>query len=134
MTRLFLCFCLFVFVSHDALSVTDMRIQMLDAQIANLECERAKKLTELQECEKQAKGFKIAGLSSFALTGVGIYANVKLNDALKKANSKDPGGGGNSKMVDHRSQEDKNCDSMELFLELGSITQEQYDEACGNNN
>ena len=134
MSKFFLCFCLFVFMSRDVVAATDMRIQMLDAQIENLEHERAKKLAELQECEKQTKGFKIAGLSTLALTGVGVYANVKLSEALKKAGNSTsaPSGRNNSNMTDNRSQNDKDCSSTKELLELGLATQEEVDETCNN--
>ena len=134
MSKFFLCFCLFVFVSRDVAATTDIRIQMLDAQIEKLEHERAKKLADLQECEKQTKGFKIAGLSTLALTGIGVYANIKLSEALKKAGNGAFGGRNNSNMTDNRSQSDKDCSSIKELLELGLATQEEVDETCNKNN
>ena len=132
MTKLIVAFCLIVSVSQAVLAETDIRIQMLDAQIEKLEQERAQKLSDLQQCEKQSKNFKIAGLSTLALTGVGVYANVKLNEKLKKQGSKYHGASGNSNMVDTRPQSDKDCSSIKELLELGLATQEEVDETCNN--
>ena len=116
MRKLFLCFCVFAFMSRDLMAATDIRIQMLDAQIENLEHERETKLAELQQCEKQTKGFKIAGLSTLALTGVGIYANVKLHEELKKASSGSAGGGNRKgNITDKRSEEQKISDECKMF-------------------
>ena len=65
--------------------------QMLDAQIASLEREYSEKMSVLQQCEKETKGFKIAGITTLTLTGVGIYANQKLSEKLKQSST---GGGG----------------------------------------
>ena len=130
MNRVIIVFCSFVFVPHVLLAATDVRIQILDAQIEQLERERATKLDELQQCEKQTKGFKIAGLSTLALTGIGIYANVKLSEKLKKAGSGAPGGALGGDMVDARSQNDKDCSGAKELFDLGLATQEEVDETC----
>ena len=111
-----------------AIAETDMRIQMLDAQIVSLEAERATKLAELNACEKRNKNFKIAGLSTLALTGVGVYTNVKLNKKLTNGGATTVFGGGN--MRDTRSQSDKDCSGARELFELGLATQEEVDATC----
>ena len=71
----------------------DMNEQILDAQIEKLTQERDEKYAALQECARKTKGFKIAGITTLAATGVGIYANIKL---AQKRNGKDSNGGGKS--------------------------------------
>ena len=132
MKKLIVAFCLIVSVSQAVVAETDIRIQMLDAQIEKLERERADKLATLQQCEKQSKNFKIAGLSTLALTGVGVYANIKLNDKLNKQNSRGGGPRGSSTMVDARPQSDKDCSSIQELFDLGLATQEEVDETCNN--
>ena len=129
MSKFIVLFCSIVFISQ-AFANVDIRIQMLDAQIEQLEHERAQKLADLQECEKKTKGFKIAGLSTLALTGVGVYANIKLNEKLKKQSSVPSGVSGDSKMVDARPQSDKDCSSAQELFDLGLATQEEVDETC----
>ena len=131
MNKLVLCFCLSMLISHVAIAETNLRIQMLDAQIEKLESERATKLADLQKCEKETKGFKIAGLSTLALTGVGIYANVKLNEKIANISGSNAYMGGNdSNMRDNRSQIDKDCSSVKELFELGLASQEEVNDTC----
>lgn len=60
------------------------QLDMLNAQIASLEKQRDEKYTELKECEKETKNFKIAGISTLAATGIGVYANIKLHQTLSE--------------------------------------------------
>jgi hypothetical protein len=71
-----------VFGTNCAASGYDMQIEILTSQLQKLESERAQKLDVLNKCEKEVKGFKIAGISTLALTGVGIYANIRLHKNL----------------------------------------------------
>jgi hypothetical protein len=64
---------------------------MLTRQLEGLESERAMKMAELTKCEKEVKNFKIAGISTLGLTGVGIGINIALSAKLSAAGS---GGGG----------------------------------------
>ena len=63
------------YVYADDLGVLD---QMLDAEIENLIKQRDEKYAALKECEKTTEGFKIAGITTLAATGVGVYGNIKL--------------------------------------------------------
>ena len=128
--RFLLCLVVGVIVMNCANADTDMRIQMLDAQIERLERERTSRLADLQDCEKKTNGFKIAGLSTLALTGIGVYAYVKLNEKLKNQGSNYHGPRGNSNIIDARSQDDKDCASVRELFELGLATQEEVDETC----
>lgn len=89
---LFMIFPLSVFAMSQQL-----QLDMLNSQIAALEQSRAEKYAELKKCEQTTKGFKIAGLSTLAATGVGIYANIKLHQTLSKLRDSESGGasGGN---------------------------------------
>lgn len=60
------------------------QLDMLNAQIATLEKQYAEKYAELKKCENQTKNFKIAGITTLAATGVGIYANIALHEKLQK--------------------------------------------------
>ena len=106
-----------------AKSDDSMLNQMLDAQIANLEREYSEKMAILQQCERETKGFKIAGITTLSLTGVGIYANVKLADKLKKTSGGVSGGG--ALYTDTRPQAEKDCDSIALLCEIGELSGEE---------
>lgn len=99
--------------------------QMLDAQIASLEREYSEKMSVLQQCEKETKGFKIAGITTLTLTGVGIYANQKLSEKLKKSSTGGRVSGGGALYTDARPQTDKDCDSISLLCELGELSGEE---------
>jgi len=60
----------------------DMQIQIANSDITKKTSERDEKLAKLQDCERNTKGFKIAGITTLALTGVGVGVNV--NQAIKK--------------------------------------------------
>lgn len=91
MKKIFLIFALF------PLSVFAMpqqaQLDMLNAQIATLEKQHAEKYAELKKCEQTTKGFKIAGISTLAATGVGIYANIALHQKLSSLRNSQSGGG-----------------------------------------
>lgn len=90
MNKIILIFALFP-ISVFAMS-QQTQLDMLNAQIATLEKQYAEKYTELKKCEKQTKNFKIAGISTLAATGVGIYANIKLHEKLSKMHKSTPNG------------------------------------------
>ena len=97
----------------------DMQLQMLESRIEKLEREKAEKYAELEKCEQDTRGFKIAGTVTMLATGVGLYANIKLNEKLKKM-----GGGGGGRTVsgaaaDTRTPEQVSSDNKDLFAELG---------------
>ena len=54
----------------------DMQLQMLDNEINKLSQERQTKMKALEDCASKVKGFKIAGIATLALTGVGIGVNI----------------------------------------------------------
>lgn len=68
-------------------------IQQLDAEIARLQAQNQAGLEELSECEKKVKGFKISGITTLSLTGVGIGVNigeaVKLNKLEQQSSALD---------------------------------------------
>ena len=85
-------------------------LEILDARIDRLESERDRKFAALSKCERETKGFKIAGISTIAATGIGLYANIKLNEKLSKMGS----GGGKTGINDLRSSQQKCEDEIEL--------------------
>jgi hypothetical protein len=97
----------------------DIRLDMLDARIQKMEQERAEKYAALQKCEKETKGFKIAGISTLAATGIGVYANIKLHEKLSNMTE----AGGPAVLVglaaDGKTQEQRNAHIDDLFAELG---------------
>jgi len=92
-------------------------LEILDGRIERLERERDQKLDVLKKCEQETRGFKIAGITTLAATGVGIYANIKLNETRKKLSA--GGGSGGGIVRDMRPQETKNNESCELLCSLG---------------
>ncbi len=55
---------------------------ILNNRLQDLESERQRKSVALQKCEKEVENFKFAGLSTLALTGVGIYANSEIRKKI----------------------------------------------------
>jgi len=103
----------------------DIELQMLDAQIESLTRERDKKYTDLKQCEKTTKGFKIAGITTLVATGFGIYGNIKLAQKLK--NNGAVSHISSVAVVDTRPQEEKDAES----CELGCIAEpEKFRELC----
>ena len=64
-----------------AIAASDVEFtnQMLDSEIERLTQQRDEKFAALQKCEETTKGFKIAGITTLAVTGVGVYGNIKLS-------------------------------------------------------
>jgi len=74
---------IFVFCPISVFAMSQQaHLDMLNAQIVMLEKQHAEKYAELKKCEKETKNFKIAGISTLAATGVGIYANIALHKKL----------------------------------------------------
>lgn len=111
---IFLIFVPFVAIGADL----DMRNQMLDREIERLTLQRDEKYEALQKCEKNTKGFKIAGITTLVATGVGVVGNIKLSEKLK-GNS---GGVQNARVIDNRPQEEKNDDSHNVLCDLDPET------------
>ena len=86
---------LFVFAAHaDTVDYIDMQ---LDAQVAELTSRRDKLKADLDACEKNTRGYKIAGISTLAATGVGVVGNIKLAQEIEKQKIlKGKGGGAGS--------------------------------------
>jgi len=95
---------------------SDAQIQMLEMKIANQEKELSDKQTVLEDCRKKTKGWKIAGISTLAATGIGVAANIALKSKLDGMGSK--GGGGEN--MDTRPQSEKNTESCSLLCEVGA--------------
>jgi hypothetical protein len=98
----------------------NIHLDMLDARIQKMEQERAEKYAALQKCEKETKGFKIAGISTLAATDIGVYANIKLHEKLSNMTEAGP-----AVLVglaaDGKTQEQRNANIDDLFAELGMI-------------
>lgn len=91
----------------DTVDYIDMQ---LDAQINELITRRDKLKADLESCEKNTRGFKIAGISTLAATGVGVVGNIKLAQEIEKQKTlkgKGGGGAGGGHGLSHLSQEQK---------------------------
>ena len=107
----------------DTVDYIDMQ---LDAQINELITRRDKLKADLESCEKNTRGFKIAGISTLAATGVGVVGNIKLAQEIEKQKIlKGKGGGGYSgggaagTVADTQTQEQRDESSCNEFVKLG---------------
>ena len=57
----------------------------MDMQISELTARRDALRTELESCEKNTRGYKIAGISTLAATGVGVVGNIALHNKIQEA-------------------------------------------------
>lgn len=101
----------------------DARIEMLTEQLKKLESEYAIKTEELTQCEQELKKFKIAGISTIGLTGVGVGVNISLSEKIKAAKNNDSVSGFSGKKsagasADTRSAEQISNDNQALFAEF----------------
>ena len=95
----------------------------LDAQINELISRRDKLKADLEACEKNTRGFKIAGISTLAATGVGVVGNIKLAQEIEKQKTlKGKGGGGyaggggaGGSKADTRTEEQKASAECQMF-------------------
>lgn len=115
MKGILIVFLIFVPVVSSADTGLDIRDHMLDSEIERLTLQRDEKYEALQKCEKNTKGFKIAGITTLVATGIGVYGNIKLSEKLK---GKKVGGGKSARVMDNRSQEEKNEDSNNVLCDL----------------
>ena len=60
----------------------------LDDKIANLTKQKLEKIAKLQECQKNTKGLKIAGITTLGVSAIGIGANIGEAVALKNYDDK----------------------------------------------
>lgn len=116
MKKIFIIFLLLVPFVSKADSDLDIRNQMLDSEIERLTLQRDEKYADLQKCEKNTKGFKIAGLTTLVATGIGVVGNIKLSEKLKRKNN---GYVKSARVIDNRPQEEKNDDSCKVLCEVG---------------
>jgi len=106
----------------DTVDYIDMQ---LDAQINELITRRDKLKADLESCEKNTRGFKIAGISTLAATGVGVVGNIKLAQEIEKQKLLKgrgggyAGGGGGGVAMDTQTQEERNESSCREFEKLG---------------
>ena len=77
-----------IILSFGAYAETDY----IDMQIMELEQRRDALKSELAACEKNTKGYKIAGISTLAATGVGVYGNIRLAQEIQKVKESKSGG------------------------------------------
>ena len=93
----------------------DIHIQILNAQIEQLTAERDAKRAELTECQDKQKKMKAAGAVTLTTTSIGLGVNIALASKLANANSGGGSARGSGMPQDTRSQEQKNCDSCQMF-------------------
>lgn len=109
-----------IILSFGAYAETDY----LDMQINELIEQRNKLKSELESCEKNTKGYKIAGIATLGATGVGVYGNIRLAQEIKKVKESKSGGGGytgggGGVAMDTQTQEERNESSCREFEKLG---------------
>ncbi len=75
----------------DTVDYIDMQ---LDAQINELISRRDKLKSDLESCEKNTRGYKIAGIATLGATGVGVVGNIKLAQEIEKQKTLKGKGGG----------------------------------------
>jgi hypothetical protein len=120
-----------IFVTFLALLIpafahADLRLDILNKRIESLEAENERKYKALEKCEKETKGFKIAGTLTVASAGVGITANIVLHNKLKNMGS--GGATGSGSQSDNRSDADKLSEECAGFCDPSSPM--FYQESC----
>ena len=85
--------CAFCIGSVHAETVDYIDMQ-LDAQINELISRRDKLKNDLESCEKNTRGYKIAGIATLGATGVGVVGNIKLAQEIEKQKLLKGKGGG----------------------------------------
>ena len=99
----------------DTVDYIDMQ---LDIQIQDLISRRDKLKSDLESCEKNTRGFKIAGISTLTATGVGVVGNIKLAQEIEKQKllkGKGGGGGAGGPKADTRTEEQKASAECQMF-------------------
>ena len=56
----------------------------IDIQIHELQQRRDALKAELDACEQNTRGYKIAGIATLGATGVGVVGNIALHNEIKK--------------------------------------------------
>ena len=118
--------CAFCIGSVHAETVDYIDMQ-LDAQINELIQRRDKLKSDLEACEKNTRGYKIAGISTLAATGVGVVGNIKLAKEIEEQKLLKgrggaggvSGGAGGGVVADTMSQEQRDESSCNEFAKLG---------------
>lgn len=94
----------------------------LDAQINELIQRRDKLKSDLEACEKNTRGYKIAGIATLGATGVGVVGNIKLAQEIEKqkllkgkGGGAGAGGGAGGAKADTRPPEQKASDECKMF-------------------
>ncbi len=104
----------------DTVDYIDMQ---LDAQISELTNRRDKLKLDLEACEKNTRGYKIAGISTLAATGIGVVGNIKLAQEIEKqkllkgkgGGTGAIGGGAGGPKADTRTEEQKASAECQMF-------------------
>ena len=78
-----------------------------DVLIARLTARRDELLTELNACQKNTRGYKIAGITTIAATAGGVYGNIKLHEKIENTSGRGGGSGSGGIGVDNRTVEEK---------------------------
>ena len=114
---------LFFIMMHPINAFCDMdkytQIQMLRAQIETLQKTRSEKYDTLTECERSAKKFKIAGISTVSAASIGFAVNIALQKQLSALDAASSGGAG---VNDARSEMQKCDDTVDMFCNSGLPT------------
>ena len=90
----------------------------MDAQIAELTARRDALRAEIESCENNTHGYKIAGIATLAATGVGVVGNIALHNKIKevqKGGTHSGSSGGSGVAQDTRSTEQKVSEECQMF-------------------
>ncbi len=106
----------------------------MDTQIAELTERRDALRAELESCEKNTRGYKIAGISTLAATGVGVVGNIalhnKIKEAQKGATRSGSGSGAGGVAKDTRSEEQKANDDCAMFCADEVMREDAINMGC----
>jgi len=120
--------CAFCIGSAHAETVDYIDMQ-LDAQIQEMIGRRDKLKSDLESCEKNTRGYKIAGISTLTATGIGVVGNIKLAKDIEEqkllkgrsgAGGYGGGAGGGKPGTDTRTTEQKinsDCENPDFSCE-----------------
>ena len=105
-------------------------VDVTDALITRLTEQRDNLRAELDACQKNTRGYKIAGIATLGATAGGVYGNIKLHEKIEKTSGRGGGGRGGGMPGDTATEEQKasrECETMycpddrDFAIEMGCL-------------